>query len=156
MCQGGGMSITVGELLRLPHLRMSLVCGAAGVDREVSWVHTSDLPNPWEWHGSGELLLTNGTGLGADEAAQVTFIERLAETGPSGIAIGLGTGGPPLTGGASPRGGAPALPLLAVPFGVPFTAVVRAVADANDREESRQLWRVSRLYELLRASVTAG
>jgi purine catabolism regulator len=43
-----------------------------------------------------------------------------------------------------------------VPLSTPFTAVVRAVADANSREESRQLWRVSRLYELLRASVAAG
>jgi purine catabolism regulator len=49
-----------------------------------------------------------------------------------------------------------ALPLLTVPFSVPFTAVVRAVADANDREESRQLWRIARLYELLRRSVAAG
>src|SRR5205807_565161 len=48
------------------------------------------------------------------------------------------------------------LPLLAVPFSVPFTAVVRAVADANDREESRQLGRVARLYELLRASVVSA
>ena len=43
-----------------------------------------------------------------------------------------------------------------MPFSVPFTAIVRAVADANDREESRQLWRIARLYELLRRSVAAG
>src|SRR5438874_1659628 len=59
--RGPWMSITVRELLQLPHLQVSLIVGEAGIDREVSWVHTSDLPNPWEWHGSGELLLTNGT-----------------------------------------------------------------------------------------------
>ena len=150
------MSITVRELMRLPHLQMSLIAGGSGADREVSWVHTSDLPNSWEWHGAGELLLTNGTGLETNEQAQVQFVERMAESGASGLAFGLGTGGPPLTDGASRRADELALPLLTVPFSVPFTAIVRAVADANDREESRQLWRVARLYELLRTSVAAG
>lgn len=150
------MSITVRELMRLPHLQMSLIAGGSGADRKVSWVHTSDLPNSWEWHGAGELLLTNGTGLDTKEPAQVQFVERMAESGASGLAFGLGTGGPPLTDGASRRADELALPLLTVPFSVPFTAIVRAVADANDREESRQLWRVARLYELLRTSVAAG
>lgn len=150
------MAITVGELLRLPHLQMTLTAGAGGLDREVSWVHTSDLPEPWEWLGSGELLLTNGTGLSPDEAEQVRYIERLAETGASGVGISLGMPGPPLTGLAARRADELSLPLLSVLYSTPFTAVVRAVADANEREESRQLGRVARLYELLRTSVLAG
>ena len=106
------MSITVRELLQLPHLQVSLIVGEAGVDREVTWVHTSDLPNPWEWHGSGELLLTNGTGLGAEESAQVHFMERLAESGASGLAIGLGMAAPPLTQAGTRRADELALPLL--------------------------------------------
>ena len=94
------MSITVRELLQLPHLQVSLIAGGSGLDRDISWVHTSDLPNPWEWQGSGELLLTNGTGLAAEEAAQVSLVERLSETGASGLALGLGMPGPPLTEGA--------------------------------------------------------
>ena len=82
------MSITVRELLQLPHLQLSLTAGAAGLDREVSWVHTSDLPEPWEWLGSGELLLTNGTGLSPAEGDQLRYIERLAETGASGLNLG--------------------------------------------------------------------
>ena len=74
-------TITVRELLQLPHLRMTLIAGEVGLDREISWVHTSDLPDPRKWHGPAELLLTNGTNLSADEPAQVQFIERLAETG---------------------------------------------------------------------------
>jgi PucR family transcriptional regulator, purine catabolism regulatory protein len=156
LTKGGQMAITVGELLQLPHLRMTLTAGAGGLDREISWVHTSDLPDPWEWLGSGELLLTNGTGLSSDESAQVAFIERLAETGASGLGIGLGMSGPPLASEVARRADELRLPLVAVPYSMPFTAVVRAVADANDREESRQLGRVARLYELLRTSVLAG
>ncbi|HUZ36581.1 MAG TPA: PucR family transcriptional regulator ligand-binding domain-containing protein [Streptosporangiaceae bacterium] len=150
------MSITVRELLQLPHLQVTLIAGADGLDREISWVHTSDLPNPWEWHGTGELLLTNGTGMPPEELAQINFVEKLCEAGASGLALGLGMSGPPLTVGATRKADELGLPLLGVPFSVPFTAVVRAVADANDREESRQLRRVARLYELLRASVVSA
>jgi len=150
------MSITVRELLQLPHLQMTLTAGAAGLDRRVSWVHTSDLPEPWEWLGPGELLLTNGTGLSADESDQIRYLERLAETGASGVGISLGMPGPPLARLAARRADELQLPLLSVLYSMPFTAVVRAVADANDREESRQLGRVARLYELLRTSMLAA
>jgi purine catabolism regulator len=150
------MSITVRELMQLPHLQVSLLAGQAGLDREVTWVHTSDLPDPWQWHGWGELLLTNGTGLAAEESVQARFVEQLADAGASGLAIGLGMSGPPLTAAAAQRADELTLPLLTVPFSVPFTAVVRAVADANDREEASQLRRVARLYELLRGSMAAG
>ena len=133
-----------------------MVAGAGGLDHEVTWVHTSDLPEPWKWHGAGELLLTNTVGLPAGEPEQVQFVERLSECGASGLGVGLGLSGPSLLDGALRRADELALPLLTVPLSTPFTAVVRAVADANSREESRQLWRVSRLYELLRTSVAAG
>lgn len=150
------MSITVRELLQFPHLRLTLMAGEVGLDREVSWVHTSDLPDLWKWHGPAELLLTNETGLPADESAQVQFIERLAEAAASGLGIGLGMSGPPLSSPAVRRADELALPVLGVPYAIPFTAVVRAVADANGREEALLLARVARLYELLRTSVMAG
>ena len=150
------MSITVRELLRLPHLQLSLTAGPGGLDREVTWVHTSDLPEPWEWLGAGELLLTNGTGLRPDERGQLHFIERLADAGASGLGISLGMSGPPLASRVASRADELDLPLVAVPYSMPFTAVARAVADANAREESRQLGRVARLYELLRTSMLTG
>ena len=41
------MSITVGALLEMPHLQLRLHSGQQGLDREVTWTHTSDLPDPW-------------------------------------------------------------------------------------------------------------
>jgi purine catabolism regulator len=150
------MSITVRELLQLPHLRLTLTAGADGLDRQISWVHSSDLPNPWQWLEPAELLLTNQEGLVPGDAAQVRFLERLAETGASGMGIGVGTGGPPVSAQAARRADELAFPLISVPYSVPFTAVARAVADANGREEARLLGLVARLYELLRASIIAG
>jgi purine catabolism regulator len=66
-------------------------------------VDASDLPAPWEWAGSGELLLTNGTGLSPAESVQVGYIERLADTGASGLGLGLGMSGPPLSGQVTRR-----------------------------------------------------
>ncbi|MDX6331026.1 MAG: hypothetical protein QOI83_3409 [Streptomycetaceae bacterium] len=150
------MAITVRELLETPHLRLSLLAGARGLERRISWAHTSDLPNPWEWLSAGELLLTNGTGLPADAAAQAAFVEALAEGGTSALIVGLGTGGPPLTRTLTERADELSLPVLTGSYSMPFTAVIRAVADANEREESLQVVRVARLYELLRGAVTAG
>ena len=65
-------------------------------------------------------------------------------------------GGPPVSVQTVRRADELAFPLISVPYSVPFTAVVRAVADANGREEARLLGRVARLYELLRTSVIAG
>jgi purine catabolism regulator len=150
------MAITVGELLLLPHLQLGLAAGENGLDREITWVHTSDLPEPWAWLGFGELLLTNGTGLRPEAAEQARFMDRLAETGASGLGIGLGMSGPPLTPELLARATEQGLPVVTVPYSMTFTTVVRAVADANAREESRQLGRIARVYELLRTSVLTG
>jgi purine catabolism regulator len=150
------MSITVRELLQFPHLRLQLIAGAAGLDRQVSWVHSSDLPDPWEWLGPAELLLTNQPSLSPDEEVQARFLERLAGTGASGLGIGVGMPGPPLSARASRLADELELPLIAVPYSVLFTSVVRVVAEANDGDEARLLGRVARMYELLRTSVIAG
>src|ERR1700735_3125856 len=91
------MSITVRELLQLPHLRLALTAGADGLDRQVSWGHSSDLPHPWEWLGPAQVLLTNQTRPKQSKTPQVKSLERLAETGASGLGIGLDAAGPPLS-----------------------------------------------------------
>jgi hypothetical protein len=132
------MPVTVGELLGLRQLQMKLVAGAGGLDREISWVHTSDLPEPWRWLGFGELLLTNGTGLSPEPGEQARFVERLAEAGASGLGIGLGIPGPPLSPALYRRAEELRLPVVTVPYTMSFSTVVRAVADANSREERQR------------------
>ena len=77
------MALTVRDLIQIPHLQLSLRAGAAGLDRAVTWAHASDLPNPWEWLGAGELLLTNGLGLAADGRGQVDYLDRLESPMPT-------------------------------------------------------------------------
>src|ERR1700722_9378614 len=99
------MAITVRGLLERPRLELTVVGGESGLDREITWAHISDLSAPWDYLGPSDLLLTNGTGIGAAPAEQVHFVERLASIQASGLVIGLGTGGPPLTAGAGSRAG---------------------------------------------------
>jgi purine catabolism regulator len=150
------MAVTVRELLDRPRLQLMLVGGAAGLDREITWAHASDLPEPWDYLGPGELLLTNGTGIGSTPGAQVHFAERLARIGASGLVVGLGTGGAPVTPELADRVGELELPLLTVPYSIRFSDIVRAVAEANDEHGSEQLGDVAQFYDLLRLSLAAG
>lgn len=148
--------LTVGELLEIPHLRLSLLAGGQGLDRRVSWVHISDLPNPWEWLGESELLLTNGLNLPHDGAAQAAFLDTLHAVGVSALAVGSDTPAPPLREQLERRADALELAVLLVPYSVPFSAIVRAAADANAGEEAQRLTRVARVYEMLRSAVARG
>src|SRR5258707_3841715 len=150
------MTMTVRELLDRPRLQLTLVGGASGLDREITWAHASDLQAPWDWLGPGELLLTNGTGIGASADAQVHFAGQLARIGASGLVMGLGTGGAPVTPELAARAGELDLPVLTVPYSIRFSDIARAVAGANDRQVQEQLGDVAQFYDLLRLSLAAG
>lgn len=150
------MTMTVRELLDRPRLQLTVVGGASGLDREIAWAHASDLPAPWDWLGPGELLLTNGTGIGASADAQVHFAGKLARIGASGLVMGLGTGGAPVTPELAARAGELDLPVLTVPYSIRFSDIARAVAGANDRHVQEQLGDVAQFYDLLRLSLAAG
>jgi purine catabolism regulatory family protein/PucR-like helix-turn-helix protein/diguanylate cyclase with GGDEF domain len=150
------MTMTVRDLLERPRLQLTLVGGGAGLDREVTWAHVSDLAAPWDFLGPGELLLTNGTGLGVAPDAQVQFVERLARIGASGLVVGLGTGGAPVTDALADRSGELQLPLLTVPYSIRFSDIVRTVAENSGRDEPVPLDDVAQFYDLLRLSLAAG
>src|SRR5581483_6121703 len=63
-----------------------------GLDREVSWIHVSELPDPTPWLEGGELLATTGLGTGATAAARRAYVRRLSQHGLAGLAFGLGFG----------------------------------------------------------------
>jgi PucR family transcriptional regulator, purine catabolism regulatory protein len=150
------MTMTVRGLLQRPRLQLTLVGGATGLDREVTWAHVSDLAAPWDFLGPSELLLTNGTGLGLAPDAQVQFVERLARIGASGLIVGLGTGGAPVTDALADRSGELELPLLTVPYSIRFSDIVRTVAENSGRDASVPLDDVAQFYDLLRLSLAAG
>jgi len=91
------MSLTVRELIAIPTLRTRLIAGASGLDRPVTWAHSCELPEPWQWMGSGDLVMTVGHEFPATGREQVAYLERLAEADLSGLVLAEGLFAAPVT-----------------------------------------------------------
>ncbi len=140
----------VGELLGLPHLRMSLLAGPSGLERHVTWAHSSDLAAPWDWIAGGELLMKNGRTMPRSADGQVAFLRKLAAAAAAGLLIGSDPRTPALTRRARDEAGTLGLPVLEVPYSISFLAVSRAVADASMEDEARRMARAERIYAVIR------
>ncbi|GAA4572561.1 hypothetical protein GCM10023176_35730 [Micromonospora coerulea] len=122
---------TVREVLALDPVRHGaprLVAGDAGLDRPVRWVHVTEVPDIATLLGGGELVLTTGIGLPADDAGLRAFIGDLADVGVSGLVVELGrrylTAVPRVMVAAAERRG---LPLVELRRATPFVRITEAV-----------------------------
>ena len=151
LCIGYGdwVPITVGELLEMPHLRLSLHSGESGLDRTVSWTHTTDLPEPWRWVAGGELLMTNGMSMPRTASGQEELLRQLVEHGAAALAIGAEMYAPPLTKRLRSVSDELSFPVLWVAFPMPFVSISRTVAEATLLEQSQRLIRTERIYRAL-------
>ena len=133
--------ITVGDVVADPSLNLHLVAGAAGLDREVTSAHVSELTSPGDWLRGGELLMTVGLLLPMTSAGCGAYLSECAAAGVAGVALGLGHGLPyqdcpaPLREAAQELG----VPLLMVPDETPFIAVTKWVFETLARQERRDL-----------------
>jgi purine catabolism regulator len=146
------MAITVRQLIEQQQHPLTLRAGSAGLDREVLWVHASDLELPWQYLGRSEALLTNGTGMTGDPMAQVRFVTRLDQAGASALGYGLETG-PLLTDEAVQEADRIGLPLFTLPRQTRFSAIAQLVAAANATQQQRELDQLGRLYDVLHAAL---
>lgn len=144
------MSLTVATLVAEPLIRTRLLAGAAGADRVVSWAHTCELADPWNWLGSGDLLMSDGYGFPATPEAQVSFIENLAGVDLAGLALAEGFETPTITDAVLARADALGFPLLTTARDVPFVSMARLVAENSSAQSTRRLSRVLRLYDVFR------
>ncbi|MFF5173844.1 PucR family transcriptional regulator [Micromonospora sp. NPDC000089] len=122
---------TVREVLALDPVRHGaprLVAGEPALDRPVRWVHVAEVPDIATLLGGGELVLTTGIGLPADDAGLRAFISDLADVGVSGLVVELGrryvTGVPRVMVAAAERRG---LPLVELRRATPFVRITEAV-----------------------------
>jgi purine catabolism regulator len=148
------MTITVAELLEVPDLRTRVFAGGSGLGRPISWAHVCELPDPTEYLASGELLMTVGYTLPEGDEAQVAYMERLADAGLSGLLIAEKMHAPALSKEMSEAADRLSVPVLLTAYDVPFTAISRAVAEANRGGEHARLVQAVRVYETARLRVT--
>src|SRR5215475_13820135 len=84
---------SVREVLALDSVRYGaprVVAGADALDRPVRWVHVAEVPDIATLLRGGELVLTTGIGLPADDDGLRSFIATLADVGVSGLVVELG------------------------------------------------------------------
>lgn len=150
------MAITVAELVAEPQLGLTLMAGSKGRDNRITWAHTSDLPRPWEWVTGGELMMTNGLSIPADAAGQVALAEAMVDSGASALAIGEKMHAPEFRPEFLAACDRLPLPLINIPYPLPFIAIARSVAESSLLEESHRLRQTARVYDLLRTTGEAG
>ncbi|MFY1650751.1 PucR family transcriptional regulator [Solwaraspora sp. WMMB762] len=122
---------TVREVLALDPVRNGgprVVAAEEGLDRPVRWVHVTEVPDIASLLRGGELVLTTGIGLPADDAGVRAFIADLAEVGVAGLVVELGRryhgGVPKVMAAAAHRHG---LPLVELRRETPFVLITEAV-----------------------------
>jgi purine catabolism regulator len=84
---------TVRDVLALDSVRHGaprVVAGAGSLDRPVRWVHSAEVPDIATLLRGGELVLTTGIGLPADDAGLRRFVADLAEVEAAGLVVELG------------------------------------------------------------------
>ena len=108
-------------------LDVRLVAGASGLGRVVRWAHSSELEDPTPWLSGGELLLTTGLPLDGP-ASQREYVRRLDAAGVAGLGLGLGFAFAEVPAPLREAADAAGLPVLAIPYEMPFIAVTERVA----------------------------
>ena len=75
------MPPTLASVVRNSSLHLTVLAGADHLERQVRWVHTSELDDPTPFLEGGELLLTTGIKLGRTTAQLQAYVHRLADAG---------------------------------------------------------------------------
>lgn len=148
------MPITIRQLIDIPNLRLRLFAGSEGADREIRWAHASELPDPSEWLEPGALVMTTGLGLPDEPEAQRAYVERLARAGLGGLLVGEQAEerihAPELTSCLVAAADEHSLPVLLMPYELPFADIARVVAEANHDEEHARIGQALRIYDTVR------
>ncbi len=122
---------TVAEVLELDQVRQGhpeVVAGQDSLDRAVRWAHVSELADIAGLLRGGELILTTGVALPADDVDLAAYVADLDNVGAAGLVVELGrryAGSlpPALVRAAQGRG----LPLVALHRQTRFVSITEAV-----------------------------
>jgi len=144
--------LTIGELLRSLDLR--LLAGEANLEVPVRWVHISELEDPTPWMSGGELLLTTGLQLEGPKR-QRAFVDRLADHQLAGLGFGTGFAHKEVPDAVVAAARERDLPLVEVPYEVPFIAVTEAAFSRLVNEQYAVLRRAISAHERLERIVLA-
>ncbi|WP_439125813.1 MAG: PucR family transcriptional regulator [Pseudomonas rhizophila] len=147
------MPITLNDLAQTPELCSRVIAGERGGNELVSWAHVCELPDPSEWLGKGDVLMTTGIGIPVDASQQVSYIQRLHAGGVAGMMIGDNMKAPACLDALIKEAESLGFPVLMTEYGVPFSAVTKAVMEAYKQLEYARRTAITKIYETARLSI---
>lgn len=150
------MPCTISQLLANPSLGLTLLTSGPSTAVEVTWAHTSELPDPTPWLEGGELLMTLGVLLPPDPAAQDAYVARLARAGVAALAVDVGIIHDEVPSTVALSGERHGLPVLRIPASTPFLAISKAVISALTADSVHAVAEVSRRQERIAAAAVSS
>lgn len=147
--------ITVDGLLAVPSLGLTYLAGSRGGFRPVTWAHACDLPDPWRWFKTGDLVMTTGGGLPAREDEQARWITRLIDSRVSGLVVARAASAPEVTPALLETADKRDFPVLSACFDLQFVTLARTVIESAVETERERLATVKRLYDVYWQSLRA-
>lgn len=146
--------LTLARLLQQPELELTLLVGGDGVDRELLWLHNTELPDPSPYLRPGELVLTNG--MWRDQTTPERFVAAVARADGAGIVHGLRKETPTTPAGLVEACRRTGLALAEISAAVPFTAVTRSAATILAESRLQDLTGTIRRSGALASAVSRG
>ncbi|MEX8056977.1 PucR family transcriptional regulator [Microbacterium sp. 16-032] len=126
------------------------------LDRPLSWVHSSDLPDPTPYLEAGNLLLTNGAQFSPDPDADeaLAYCRRLRELGVAGLGFATDIIHDRVPEAVVRAGEGADLPIVEIADRAPFIRIIRFVADIIAAEGAARLsWLLDAQRAVARAAV---
>ena len=133
-----------------------VVAGAECIDRDISWVQVVDHPDIESWVKSGHLLLSTGYNWPKDPDAGRDIVERLAAKDICGVVLAVPhfmDHFPATSIEAAERLG---LPLLEIPWEVPFSEITQAVHRELVDQQAHALARSEQIHRDLTEAAVSG
>lgn len=134
-----------------------VVAGARGLGNEIAWVHMVDHPDIANWVTPGQLLLSTGYNWPKDDDSAAALVQALADKGLAGVVLAvpefLAHFSPATIAVADLRG----LPLLELPWDVPFSSITQEAHARIIREQSAIIERTEAIHlALTHAAINAN
>ncbi|GAS92008.1 PucR family transcriptional regulator [Mycolicibacterium brisbanense] len=148
--------LSLGALIDDRTLELTLlVSGPPGaLDREVLWLHNTELPDPSPYIRATELVLTNG--LWHSTVTSTDFVAALQRARAAGLIYGLTEQTPTAPADLVDACATAELPLATVSIAVPFTAITQAAARMQTDARQSALSRLVRRGNALASSISRG
>jgi PucR family transcriptional regulator, purine catabolism regulatory protein len=149
--------ITVADVLDMEVFAgAQVVAGEAGLQRPISWVHNSGVPDAHNWVNGGELVLTTAFNMPKTLPEQIDVIEALARQKIAALCVTVGRYLDELPVQWHTIANSHALPLIAIPFEARFVDVARTINERIAQETMSSVRRALDINQVLSRLVLDG